>query len=85
MISCTIVVQKANGGLFIKEEHLLTDESALMSSELRHHSTPTSVLFLALIAKAPDQVEKGNMCLGIVSRNGQYVFWVRKSFPEPRR
>ena len=28
--------------------------------------------------KAPDQVEKGNMCLGIMSRNGKDVFWKRK-------
>ena len=79
MISCTKVVQKSIGGWVLKKAHLLADESALVSSELRHHSTPISLFFLALIAKAPDQVEKGNMCLGIVSRNGQYMFWKRKS------
>ena len=64
-------------GIVLKEEQLLAYLSFMISSKLRHHCTPISLFFYAIFAKAPAQVGKDNTFLGILSINGQYLFWQR--------
>ena len=49
----------------------------LLFVTIRQIVLPVSVLDSQGL-KAPDQMENGNMCLGIVSRKWQYVFSQRK-------